>query len=84
MKIPSTVINLLARGTHGQSLEESFPSLQSFFPPGRELDLKLTTTTVAYHEVTPATAAALKQMPSMITSYRHDKLLSTYILPPIV
>ena len=61
-----------------------FLSLQSFFPPDKELDLTLTRATVAYHEVTPATAAALKDMPSMVTFYRHDKILETYILPPIV
>ena len=57
---------------------------QTFFPAGRELDITLTGTTVAYHEVTAATAAALKDMPSMVTFYKHGRIIDTYILPPIV
>ena len=59
-------------------------AFQTFFPPGKQLDITLTGTTVAYHEVTAATAAALKDMPSMVTFYKHGRIVDTYILPPIV
>ena len=62
----------------------TYSARQTFFPPGKQLDITLTGTTVAYHEVTAATAAALKDMPSMITSFNHGKIIETYILPPIV
>ena len=60
------------------------PSLQTFFPLGKQLDIMLTGTTVAYHEVTAATAATMKDMPTMVTFYKHRKILETYILPPIM
>ena len=67
---------------HSSTLFDS--SRQTFFPAGKELDITLTGTTVAYHEITATTAAALKDMPSMVTFYKHGKIVDTYILPTIV
>ena len=49
-----------------------------------EPDLKLTTQTVAYLEVSSSEAQRLNKMPAICTDYQFKKLDGTYILPPIL
>ena len=49
-----------------------------------EPDLKLTTQTVAYLEVSSSEAQRLSKMPTICTDYTFKKLDGTYILPPIL
>ena len=47
-------------------------------------NLKLTTQTVAYLEVSETEAKRLENMPTAVTEYEFGKLDGTYILPPIL
>lgn len=49
-----------------------------------EPDLKLTTQTVAYLEVSLSEAQRLAKMPTIVTKYDYQMLDGTYILPPIL
>jgi len=49
----------------------------------REVDLRLTTQTVAYLRISEEEARRLADMPSLVTNYASGLLDGTYILPPI-
>lgn len=51
---------------------------------GLEPDLKLTTQTVSYLQVSAWEAERLRNMPTVVTDYAFGKLDGTYILPPIL
>jgi len=55
--------------------------LQDFF--SNEVDLTLTTQTVAYLHISDKEAERLQDMPSIVTTYTSGLLDGTYILPPI-
>merc|ERR1719474_320881 len=50
----------------------------------QQLDLSLTSQTIAFLEITSEEAERLKAMPTIVTSYNSGKLDGTYILPPVL
>eukprot|EP00092_Neocalanus_flemingeri_P024620 GFUD01026703.1.p1 GENE.GFUD01026703.1~~GFUD01026703.1.p1 ORF type:complete len:407 (+),score=122.84 GFUD01026703.1:198-1418(+) len=56
--------------------------LKNFFK--MEVDLQLTTQTIAYLRVSDEEANRLKSLPTIVTTYQRGALDGTYILPPIL
>jgi len=50
----------------------------------REMELSLTSQTIAYIRVSAEEAERLSNMPTLVTSYHSEKLDGTYILPPVL
>jgi len=69
---------ILATGAY-MNLSGHLPSFTE-----KQLDLRLTSATIAFIEISSEEAERLKTMPAIVTSYSSGNLDGTYILPPVL